>query len=150
MRLYRGLKEPYRPEKVVPRSGQPFVGTDFTNCPLMALRYANMRRGVVLILDVPTGTLDTHKVTEELWPEMRGARRFMAWGKFDEFITAILPAKELRALIRMKGVAASSDEYKALLLKRKIQERLDETPSRSVGEARGSLASRAACLPDRR
>lgn len=144
------MKEPYRPEEVVPRSGQPFVGTDFTTCPLMALRYANARRGVVLILDVPAGTLDALEFTEELWPEMRGAKRFMAWGRFDRFITSVLPAKELRALVRVKGVAASSDEHKALLLKRKIQERLDEPQSRAVGEARGSTASRAACLLDRR
>jgi hypothetical protein len=139
MRLYRGLKEPYRPEKVVPRSGQPFVGTDFTNCPLMALRYACARRGVVLVLDVPAATLDSLKFTEELWSEMRGAKRFMAWGKFDEFITAILPAKELRSLIRMKGVASSGDEYKDALLKRKIQERLDEVSR----EARSGSATSA-------
>jgi len=144
------LKEPYRPQKVAPRSGQTFVGTDFTNCPLMALRYANARRGVVLILDVPTATMDTLKFTEELWPEVRGAKRFLAWGRFDAFITATLPAKELRALIRVKGVAAGGDEYKALLLKRRIRERLDETPSCSVGDANVSLASRAASLPDRR
>jgi hypothetical protein len=37
MRLYRGLKESYRPEKIVPTPGQPLVGTDFTDCPLTAL-----------------------------------------------------------------------------------------------------------------
>lgn len=50
MRLYRGLKEPYRPEKVTPSPGQPVVGTDFTDCPRTALRYAEGRRGVVLVV----------------------------------------------------------------------------------------------------
>ena len=123
MRLYRGLKEPYRPEKVVSAPGQWDVGTDFTDCLLTALRYAQGRRGVVLVLDAPEDGL---KFTEELWLGMT-AKRFMAWGKFDKFITAVLPAKELRALIRVKGVAGSSDDYKSLLLKRKIQESLDDT-----------------------
>ena len=141
MRLYRGLKEPYRPEKVAPRPGQSFVATDFTDCPLTALRYANARRGVVLILEVPTETLEKLKFTEELWPEMGGAKRFMAWGRFDKFITAILPAKEIRALIRVKGVAGASDEYKALLLKRKIQERLDDATQRSRERTQGSAGT---------
>ena len=119
MRLYRGLKEPYRPEEVVSAPGQWRVGTDFTDCPLTALRYAHGRRGVVLVLDTAEDGL---KFTEELWLGMT-AKRFMAWGRFDKFITAVLPAKELRALIRVKGVACSSDEYKAILLKRKSQER---------------------------
>jgi len=34
MRLDRGLKEPYRPEKVAPPPGQRMVGTDFTDCLL--------------------------------------------------------------------------------------------------------------------
>jgi hypothetical protein len=37
---------------------------------------------------------------------MGGAKRFMAWGRFDKCITAILPAKEIRALILVKGVGA--------------------------------------------
>src|SRR6266542_4876550 len=122
MRLYRVLKEPYRPEKVVSAPGQWDVGTDFTDCLLTALRYAQGRRGVVLVLDAPEDGL---KFTEELWLGMT-AKRFMAWGKFDKFITAVLPAKDLRAVIRVEGVAGASDEYKAAVLKRRIQERLDE------------------------
>ena len=76
MRLYRGLKEPYRPENFVSTPGQLDAGTDFTNCPLTALRYAKVRRGVVLVIDVPP---DSHKFTEELWLGMGGAKRFMAW-----------------------------------------------------------------------
>jgi hypothetical protein len=123
MRLYRGLKEPYRPEKVVPPPGHRFGGTDFTDCPLAALRYANARRGVLLVLDAPPDTL---RVTEELWFPGAAARRFMAWGKFDKFLTAVLPAKNLRAFIRAKGVAGQSDEYKAMVLERAIRERLDD------------------------
>ncbi len=123
MRLYRGLKEPYRPEKVTPSPGPRVVGTDFTDCPHSALRYAAGRRGVVLVLDIPSGTL---KVTEELWLGARGAKRFMAWGRFDAFLTAVLPAKDLRTVIRVKGVAGASDEYKALVLERAIRERLDD------------------------
>jgi hypothetical protein len=121
VRLYLGLKEPYRPEKFVPAPARRVVGTDFTDCPRTALRYAEGRRGVVLVLDVPPDTL---KVSRELWLGMT-AKRFMAWGAFDEFITAILPAKDLRAIIRVKGVAGPDDEYKAVVLTRAIQERID-------------------------
>ena len=138
MRLYRGLKEPYRPEKVVSAPEQWANGTDFTDCPLTALRYAQGRRGVLLVLDAPEDGL---KFTEELWLGMT-AKRFMAWGKFDRFITAFLPAKELRSLIRVKGVAGSSDEYKALLLKSKIHEQLDG----ATREARASPVRRRAGL----
>src|SRR5574341_820498 len=119
MRLYRGLKEPYRPE-TVPTHGGRLSGTDFTDCPQMALRYAQGRRGVVLVLEVPS---DTPRFTEELWLAVR-AKRFIAWGKFDEFLVAALPAKELRALFRVKGVAGESDEYKSMVLKRAIAQRL--------------------------
>ncbi len=119
MRLYRGLKEPYRPESV-PAPGRRLSGTDFTDCPQMALRYAPGRRGVVLVVEVPS---DTPRFTEELWLAGR-AKRFIAWGKFDEFLVAALPAKELRALVRVKGVAAESDEYKSLVLLQAIARRL--------------------------
>lgn len=48
----------------------------------------------------------------------------MVWGRFDEFIAAAVPAKELRARIRKKGVAGSSDEFKAEILRRTIDEGL--------------------------
>lgn len=84
MRLYRGLKEPYRSEKVVSTSGPSCSGADFTDCPLTALRYAHTRRGNVIVLDVPP---DTIRFTEELWLGMT-AKRFKAWGTFDQFIIA--------------------------------------------------------------
>ena len=133
MRLYRGLKEPYRPEKVTPSPGQPVVGTDFTDCPRTALRYAEGRRGVVLVLDVPSGTF---KVTEELWLGARGAKRVMAWGRFDEFLTAVLPAKDLRSLIRVKGVAGQSDEYKAMVLGRSANGSTTRPARRRAGARR--------------
>jgi hypothetical protein len=107
LRLYRGLTRAYDPARVQPaRSG----GTDFTDCPLTALRYATGPRGVVLVL-------------EELWM-VSSAKRFMFWGAFDELLVAELAAKELRAHVRRKGVAAASDEYKAAVLRRAIMERL--------------------------
>jgi len=76
----------------------------------------------VIVLDVPP---DTIRFTEELWLGMT-AKRFKAWGTFDQFIIAALPAKELRAFVRVKGVASASDEYKALVLKRKITDLIDD------------------------
>lgn len=117
LRLYRGLTRPYDPARVPPaRVG----GTDFTDCPFTALRYAASPRGVVLVLDVPAGH---RRVREELWM-VSSAKRFMVWGAFDEFLVAELPAKELRAHVRRKGVVAASDEYKAAVLRRAILERL--------------------------
>ncbi len=54
MRLYRGLKQPYKPEKCAARISAPaqLQGTNFTNCPYRALLYAHSPRGVVLVLDV--------------------------------------------------------------------------------------------------
>jgi hypothetical protein len=151
MRLYRGLRERYRPERVVPTPERPAVRTDFTDCPLTALQYASGPRGVVLVLDVPAEALDARKFSEELWLGMGSAKRFMAWGKFDKFITTMLPAKELRAFIRVKGVAGAADECKAALLRRKIQERLDEAArERRGGGAPGLPKPQAAFMPDRR
>jgi hypothetical protein len=55
-RLCRGLKEPYAPQKVGaehPGSRPGLFGTDFTDCPLAALRYAQGRKGVLLVVEVP-------------------------------------------------------------------------------------------------
>ncbi len=134
MRLYRGLKERYRPDKVVSPPRQRLYGTDFTDCPLTALRYAHARRGTVIVLYIQPDKL---RLTQEFWLGMR-AKRFKAWGKFDAFITAVLPAKDLRALIRVKGVANAGDEYQALELRRRIQELIG-----SAGTEPGSPASRA-------
>lgn len=117
VRLYRGLKEPFDSTRS-PRDLRS--GTDFTNCPLAALSYAVGARGVLLVLDVSTTDIRIH---EELWPDSK-ARRLMVWGPYEKYIVAQIPAKDLRAQLRRKGVAATSDEYKADLLRRYIEEYL--------------------------
>jgi hypothetical protein len=118
LRLYRGLTRAYDPARV-----QRASGTDFTDCPFTALRYAASPKGVVLVLDVPPGS---PRVREELWLDS-SAKRFMIWGAFDAFIHAELAAKELRAHVRCRGVVAASDEYKAAVLRRAIMERLSRS-----------------------
>src|SRR5881396_2412255 len=119
MRVYRGLREPYRPDKVA--SGDYLSGTDFTDCPLSALEYARGRRGVVLVVELQDG--DSTRVSEETWPN-DCARRFMIWGRFDRLIAAVLPAKDLRAQVRKRGVAARSREHRSEILREYIEGRL--------------------------
>lgn len=116
MRLFRGLSRPYQANQVA----AGLHGTDFTDCPLTALQYAQGRQGVVLVVDIAG---DHPKVSEELWLGA-GARRFMIWGRFDQFIASVLPAKELRALIRKKGIVAATPADKAGVLRRVIAEKL--------------------------
>jgi hypothetical protein len=118
MRLYRGLKEPYDPSRVI--RGEIIHGTDFTDCPYEALLYASGRKGVVLVLEVPEGSL---RISEEFWPNAK-ARRLMVWGRFDNCIVATFPAKELRAPVRRKGIVAASHEEKSWVLRRYIEERM--------------------------
>lgn len=118
MRLYRGLKQPYRPEAV-----DGAKGTDFTDCPRIALGYAAGRRGVLLVIDLPDDAVET-RLSEELWFDQR-AKRWNVWGPFDAWITAILPAVEARAIVRTKGVRAASSEYQAMILRRAIEQLLD-------------------------
>ncbi|HEX4760014.1 MAG TPA: hypothetical protein VH256_04400 [Thermoleophilaceae bacterium] len=118
LRLYRGLTKPYAPARV-----QRATGTDFTDCPFTSLRYAASPKGMVLVLDAPSGS---PRVREELWL-CSSAKRFMIWGAFDDFIVAELSAKELRAHVRCKGVVAASDDYKAAVLQRAIMERLSRS-----------------------
>jgi hypothetical protein len=117
LRLYRGLTRPYDPGRV--QRGR-MSGTDFTDCPCTALRYAASPKGVVLVLDVPPGH---PRVSEELWL-VSAPKRLMLWGAFDDFIVAEVAAKELRAHVRRKGVVAASDDYKAAVLRRAITEHL--------------------------
>jgi len=119
LRLYRGLTKPYDPDRV--RRNRT-SGTDFTDCPYTALCYATGPKGMVLVVDVPEGA---PHVSEELWLDS-SAKRFMIWGSFDEFIVARLAAKELRAQVRQKGVVAASDEYKAYVLRRYVEDRRRE------------------------
>jgi hypothetical protein len=40
---------------------------------------------------------------------------------YPQHVVAVIPAKELRAQVRRKGVAAASDEYKACILRQYIE-----------------------------
>jgi len=117
LRLYRGLTRRYDAARV---ERTRMSGTDFTDCPFTALRYATGPKGVVLVLEAPVGL---SRVSEELWL-VSDAKRFMVWGAFDDLIVAELAAKELRAHVRCKGVVAESDAYKAAVLRRVITEQL--------------------------
>jgi len=119
MPLYRGLDKPYRPAEVRARIQKTHQGTDFTDCPYTALLYARGSRGVLLVADVPTDAAIL--VTEELWLDA-AAKRFMIWGPFDEYIAAVVPAKELRAQVSRKRSLSNAD--KATILKHVIERRL--------------------------
>jgi len=117
-RLYRGLKGPYDPARPTTVGAS---GVDFTDCPLTALRYADGRRGVVLVVEVEPGAA---RVSEELWLNQQ-AKRFMFWGRsFQDLVVAQIPAKELRAQIRRRGIVTASPPEKAMVLRRYIAERL--------------------------
>lgn len=136
MRLYRGLNEPYRPERV--GAGQPHMfGTDFTDCPYTALQFARGRRGVLLVVDAAAGRL---RVSEELWPG-GDAKRLMVWGTFDAFLVAAIPARQLRVHLRRKGIVAASRSYKATVLKRAIETWIEGREEVACPSARGSPAS---------
>ncbi len=57
-----------------------------------------------------------------LWHIGAGPKRLMVWGRFDEFIVAEIPAKELRKHVRRKGVVAAGDDYKASVLVQAVEE----------------------------
>jgi len=120
MRLYRGLKEPYRPLRT--EAQRSACGVDFTDCVYVATQYASTRRGVVLVLDLDNESpgIDAR---EELWLQGR-AKRFMVRGAFDRLITGIIPAKGLRARLRQKGTGALPDEDKSAILEWFIRETL--------------------------
>lgn len=119
MRLYRGLNKPYRPAEARARIQETRQGIDFTDCPYTALLYARGSRGVLLVADVPPDA--TIPVTEELWLNT-AAKRFMIWGPFDEYIAAVVPAKELRAEVSRKRRLSTAD--KSIILKHVIERRL--------------------------
>lgn len=121
MRLYRGLKEPFDPARV---STARANGTDFTDCAFTALAYATGRKGVVLVLDVPDDHRNLH---EALWLH-RTAKRFMIWGGFEPFVVHEIPAKELRAEVRRKGIVTLPDVDKSMILRRHIERRGVDRP----------------------
>jgi hypothetical protein len=139
MRLYRGLKNSYRPELVdlARRSG-----TDFTDCPAVALRYADGPRGVLLVVDVDS---DEHaapaRVTQEFWLD-RDAKRFMIWGRFDRCITAVFPAKELRTRLRREGLRNAGAAVRAHLLRALVCDELRDRRLRSELSRRFEVVDR--------
>ena len=133
MRLYRGLSKPYRPEEVLKRQKERLSGTDFTDRPDLALRFARGARGTVLVLDVPELLPDADpyhpRITEELYSiDGKGPRRFMVWGTFDDLLAAVIPAGELRPLLRGRGMGALSDHERGALLEHCIDERIRRQP----------------------
>ncbi len=109
-------------------------GTDFTDCPFTALAYATGRKGTVLVLDVPD---DHRRLREELWLH-KTANRFMIWGDFEPLVIHQIPAKELRAEVRRKGVVTLPEGDKSMILRRHIDRRGGELPRgwrRRLGDA---------------
>jgi hypothetical protein len=136
MRLYRGLKNPYRPELVV--TSRLASGTDFTDCPATALLYAQSSRGALLVVDIDVNerTSLRARVTKELWLGAE-SERFMLWGRFDDRITAIFSAKDLRTRLRQERLRNAAHAAKSYALRAIID---DELRSRSL---RAKLAARS-------
>jgi hypothetical protein len=126
MRLYRGLKETYGSD----RRPDALEGVNFTDCPYTAALYAVGRQGQVLVLDIPDEIAKV-RVRKQFWLDDK-AERLMVWGRFDAYIAAILPAKELRVRVRAKGMAAMPDSYKSEVLKGAIDEALRRESRRPI------------------
>lgn len=142
MRLYRGLKSPYRPERVA--TSRLAGGTNFTDCPALALRYAHGARGVVLVVDVDPeegGQLPSARLSREFWL-VADAQRFMIWGRFDSLLTVVIPAKELRIQLRIRGARTAPDETKAVILRAFIARELRDRQLRSQLAQRSDSAVR--------
>jgi hypothetical protein len=141
MRLYRGLKNPYRPELV---DASRRSGTDFTDCPATALLYARSSRGVLLVVDFD-GDDDRApvpaRVTKELWLD-KSSSRFMLWGTFDDRIIACFPAKDLRARVRHEGLRNATHASKAYALRAIINDELRFRSLRAQLVPRSEFAER--------
>ncbi len=121
MRLYRGLKNPYRPALVDARW---VSGTDFTDCPAVALLYAQSSRGTLIVVDIDYDEDSVpRKVFQALWPE-REARRYVIRGRFDDLIAAVFPAKELRTRLRRERLRNALHATKARVLRAVIDDEL--------------------------
>jgi hypothetical protein len=75
-----------------------------------------------LVLDIPDDKAHV-RVSKELWLDKR-AERWMVWGRFDDHIVGIIPAKELRRRISGKGMRAMPDSDKSEILKAAIDQAL--------------------------
>jgi hypothetical protein len=138
MRLYRGLKNRYRPERV--DTGR-FSETDFTDCPAIALLYAQSSRGVILVADLDDDQATAHSISAASWPE-REAQRFILWGRFDDLITAVFPAKDLRTRLRREGRRNAPVAAKSHLLRAVIDDELRVRALRSQLAPRSDIADR--------
>jgi hypothetical protein len=62
----------------------------------------------------------------------RAARQHtLVQGRFDQFLTAVIPAKDLRTHLRLRGVRNASDETKAVILRAFIGRELRDQQLRS-------------------
>ena len=136
MRLYRGLKNPYRPE-LVDESWRS--GSDFTDCPAVALSYAQGSRGVLVVVDIETSRPRT--ISEASWPE-REAKRFILWGRFDEHIVDVCQAKDLRTRLRREGHRNSVQTAKSRVLRAVIDDELRLRALRSKLDLRSEVVDR--------
>jgi hypothetical protein len=108
----------------------------------VALRYAQGSRATVLVVDIdPDEHLASAKLTQEFW-FVRDAKRFMLWGRFDQFITAIIPATDLRTQIRVRGLRNALDDAKAPLLRAFIARELRDRQPCSQLAPRSDIAAR--------
>ena len=148
MRLYRGLSKKYRSEQVGRTPEGIPTGTDFSDCPYLALKFGRGTRGWILVLDVSSEffadseNCTRFRVTEELYSfDGTGPKRFMVWGKFDDLLVAEIPAKELRAQVRRKGIVTLPDKDKSQILEDYIEQRIHEggrVPQDLDGAVRGN------------
>ena len=140
MRLYRGLKNPYRSELV---NRTRHAGTDFTDCPATALLYARSSRGVVLAVDVDIDDDQAvpARVTKELWLD-KSSSRFMIWGRFDDLIVASFPAKDLRTRLRRERLRNAAHASKAYALRAIIEDELRVRSLRAKLASRSEIAER--------
>lgn len=136
MRLYRGLKNSYRPE-LVDESWRS--GSDFTDCPAVALTYAQGSRGVLVVVDIETSRPRT--LSEASWPE-REAKRFILWGRFDEHLVVVFQAKDLRTRLRREGHRNSLLSTKARVLRAIIDDELRLQTLRSKLDQRSEVVGR--------
>ena len=140
MRLYRGVKSWYRPERV---DAGRFSGTNFTDCPAIALLYAQSPRGAVLVADLDDDEATTpHRISAASWPE-REAQRFILWGRFDDVITAVFPAKDLRTRLRREGRRNAPVTAKSRLLRAVIDDELQVRALLSQLAPRSDIADRS-------
>lgn len=121
MRLYRGLKNPYRSQLI---DASWVSGTNFTDCPAAALLYAQSSRGVLVVVEIDGDVSSVpHQISQAVWPD-REAKRFIIRGGFDDRIVAIFLAKDLRTRLRREGLRNALHATKARILRAVIEAEL--------------------------